>query len=849
MLKQPITFIVDWCWRHGAAVALAYLLISGALGYYAVSHLTLDTDQAHMISPNLPYRLAEQALDKAFPQNAGTLVVVIDADSSAKAEDAVDRLQASLEPRQDLFRSVRRPPEELLFRSRGLLFLSEDDLTALSDRLVAAQPLIGTLAQDPSLRGFLAAVDLAEQGVSRGQTGQETLRPLLEQLDLPAAAIAAGKAPKAAAWPALFGAMAEHDVAQRVLLTQPVLAFEELVAGHGPSAAIRQAAEKLGLTVQNGFKVRLTGSVALADANFATVTEGTAINGPLMLLAVVGLIYLAVKSLRIVVSIMLSLVAGLALTLFFGVVAVGSLNPISIAFGVMFVGIAVDFAIQFVVRFRDEQEREPDSYQAMRQAAGESAAPLSLAAIATAVGFLSFVPTDYTGVSQLGLIAGGGMVIALFVDFTLLPALLALLPPKKLTQSMALPWAAGDLWLVRHGRLVVALAGLGALVGLGLTPSLPLDFNPLHLQSKKTEAVATFNELALNPDNGVFSVDLLMDPATITAARARCGDHPEILRCLSLADFVPDHQTEKMAIIADLNSVLGTTLTPQHVMAPPSAETLRQSLRQTADRLGAGGVAEHMRQVAAMDDHAILALQQAVVDTLPDLLSQLRRMLALQPFTSENLQPSLVADWRAADGRLRLEVFPKGDMERATDRRAFLAAVVALDGGAAAGPPMSIEQSGKVVIRAFLQAGLAALAAIFVMLWLLLRRVRDALLVLLPLVVGALLTVIACVVTGLAINYANIIALPLLLGVGVAFNIYFVINWRKGVTTPLQSPTTRAVLYSALTTGCAFGSLAASPHLGTASMGLLLFLSLGLSVATTFLLLPAWFSILPKIKR
>jgi predicted RND superfamily exporter protein len=141
---------------------------------------------------------------------------------------------------------------------------------------------------------------------------------------------------------------------------------------------------------------------------------------------------------------------------------------------------------------------------------------------------------------------------------------------------------------------------------------------------------------------------------------------------------------------------------------------------------------------------------------------------------------------------------------------------------------------------------LAALIAIFALLWLLLRKVRDALLVLLPLLVGALLTVIGCVVSGLAINYANIIALPLLLGIGVAFNIYFVINWRNGVTTPLQSPTTRAVLYSALTTGCAFGSLAASPHLGTASMGLLLFLSLALSVGSTFVLLPALFSLMPK---
>jgi predicted RND superfamily exporter protein len=208
-----------------------------------------------------------------------------------------------------------------------------------------------------------------------------------------------------------------------------------------------------------------------------------------------------------------------------------------------------------------------------------------------------------------------------------------------------------------------------------------------------------------------------------------------------------------------------------------------------------------------------------------------------------------VADWRAADGRERLQIYPKGDINSRTDRRAFNQAVAAItDGALVSGPPISIEQSGHIVVDAFIRAGLVAVVVIFALLWLLLRKVRDSLFVLLPLVVGALLTVIGCVVSGLAINYANIIALPLLLGVGVAFNIYFVINWRYGITRPLQSPTTRAVLFSALTTASAFGSLAVSPHLGTASMGFLLFLSLGLSVTTTFLLLPALFAVLDKRK-
>jgi hopanoid biosynthesis associated RND transporter like protein HpnN len=483
----------------------------------------------------------------------------------------------------------------------------------------------------------------------------------------------------------------------------------------------------------------------------------------------------------------------------------------------------------------------------MQAAARESAAPLSLAAIATAAGFLSFVPTDYTGVSQLGLIAGFGMIVALIIDFTLLPALLALLPLKRLDHSMILPWAPADSWLARHAKPVVAVTIIGTLVGLALLPLLPLDFNPLHLQNSKTEPVAAYEDLAKDPDNGVFAVNVLATSDKIAVLEAKCAGRPEILRCLSLKDFVPDQQDDKMAVIQDLAGLLGPTLTPSQILPPPDAEQLRQALRSTADRLGDNPLALHLRAVADKDDAAILSLQNALIGSLPDLLDQLRQVLRTKPVDSAHLPAELVSDWQSADGRQKLKIFPKADMNDGVARRAFVAVVTELVGDELAdGPPISIEQSGKVVVRAFIQAGLTAMLVLFLLLWLMLRKVRDAVLVLLPLVVGALLTVIACVVSGLAINYANIIALPLLLGVGVAFNIYFVINWRYGVTTPLQSPTTRAVLFSALTTGCAFGSLAVSPHVGTASMGLLLFISLGLSVASTFVLLPALFKVMKR---
>jgi predicted RND superfamily exporter protein len=220
------------------------------------------------------------------------------------------------------------------------------------------------------------------------------------------------------------------------------------------------------------------------------------------------------------------------------------------------------------------------------------------------------------------------------------------------------------------------------------------------------------------------------------------------------------------------------------------------------------------------------------------MLGQLRAAMQAGPVTLASLPDELRRDWVASDGRARIEVFPKGNANDNETLRRFVAAVRAL-APEATGAPVSIQESSRTVVRAFLLAGLWALLAIIVLLALTLRRTTDVLLTLAPLVLSGLATLAICVVIGLPLNFENIIALPLLFGIGVAFNIYFVMAWRAGRRELLQSSLTRAVIFSALTTGTAFGSLWLSHHPGTSSMGELLALSLACTLAATLLFLPA----------
>src|SRR5579884_4182641 len=232
------------------------------------------------------------------------------------------------------------------------------------------------------------------------------------------------------------------------------------------------------------------------------------------------------------------------------------------------------------------------------------------------------------------------------------------------------------------------------------------------------------------------------------------------------------------------------------------------------------------------------ALRQALIAPLPDELNRLRALIAAQPVTIATLQPDLRRAWMAPDGRTRVEVFPRGNPRDHAVLRRFVAALrrVAPD---ATGTPVTIQESGRTITGAFAEAGLIAILAITALLLAVLRRPRDVALVLAPLLLSGLLTLATTVVIGMPLNYANIIALPLLLGIGVAFDIYFVMNWRAGLSEHLQSSTARAVIFSALTTASAFGSLALSSQPGMAAMGKLLAISLLATLFCAMLILPA----------
>ncbi len=852
-IARTITAIVNFCRRFKWSVIALAILVTAASGQYAAMHFNITTDTNEFISPNLPWRQNLIAMDKAFPQRADQIVVVIDAKTPELAEAATELLTERLKTRPDLFSSVLRPDGGPFFNRNGLLYLPVADVQSTIDGLFKAQPFLSVLASDQSLRGVVDAFSFINKGVrAKAGTYDDFDRPLVALGDA-FDSLLAGR-PTFFSWRGLLaGEPPDPRELRRFIQVKPVLDYAALQPGEAPSNFIRSSWRELGYASTPGVRLRLTGPVPLADEEFATLADGAGLNGAITALVVLFIIWRALKSPSIVLAVALSVVAGLSVTAAVGLWMVGALNLISVAFAVLFVGIGVDFGIQFSVRYRAERYKVPDFDRALSLASAHVGRPLALAAAATAAGFYSFLPTDYRGVSELGLIAGTGMFIAFFAAITVLPALLAIFRPPAEAEPVGYQFLAPvDEFMARH-RYAIIIGTLGvALAGTPLLAHLRFDFNPIDLRSPKVESVATLLDLMKDPATDTNTVDVLAP--SIEASRplaAKLAALPEVAQVVTIESFVPADQDQKLPIIQRAAAALGPILDPSRAIEPPTDEDDIAALNKAADAFattaddlkGKGAddarrLAGLLRKMAEAPPAMREAARQALLPGLKTMLDLLRNSLSAQEVTIASIPHDLARDWVTPDGRARIAVSPNGNSNDNATLARFTKAVQQID-PKATGEPIAVQESGNTIVRAFIEAGFWALLSISILLWVVLRRLSDVLLTLVPLLLAGAVTLEITVLIGLPLNFANIIALPLLLGLGVAFKIYFVMAWRAGTTKLLQSSLTRAVFFSAMTTATAFGSLWLSKHPGTSSMGKLLALSLVCTLAAAILFQPA----------
>jgi hypothetical protein len=849
MLTAAVVKVIDFCVRRAWGVLIVALLMAVAAGAYAATHFEINSDINALLSKSVGWRQREIVFENAFRQY-GLIDVVVEAPTPELTSAATNALTQALAKDNPRFESVASAGGAEFFARHGLLFEPTDKLARTLSALSQGDALIGDLNGDPSLRGLISGLEDVLIGVNSGKLKLDDLARPLTMVCNTLDNLLAGR-PASFSWRAMAEGGTPPSTEMRGFIeVRPVLDFAALQPGQAASDAIRQTAAPIAAKYQAS--VRLTGPVAMSDEEFGTIKENAARNGIVTLAIVLFILWLALRSGRLILAIVINLFVGLTLTAALGLFMVGAFNLISIYFAVLFVGIGVDFGIQFSVRYRAERHENDNLQEAILRAGFHVGAPLTLAALATAAGFLSFLPTDYRGVAELGQIAGCGMLIAFATTITLLPALIRLLNPPGEPEPLGYKSLAPvDEFMARHRIGILVGTGVAVIGALPLLHWLTFDFNPINLRDPHTESIATYLELAHDPSTNLNAIQLLAPSlAQANTIAASVSTLPEVSHAMTLSSFIPAQQSEKLSLMKKAEDALSAAFDPKNALKPPTDAENVDALNEGATRLLAaagdqkGPGADVVKRLAALlkglagGDAGLRAkAQETFTWPLRATLDGLKTSLQAGEITRASLPPDLVKDWITSDGRARVSIAPKGNPDDNEAMRRFARSVLAVEPDATEGP-ISIVEAGNTIVKAFIEAGLWAMASIAVLLWIVLRRIGDVLLTLIPLTVAGVVTMELCVVIGMPLNFANIIALPLLLGVGVAFKIYYIMAWREGQTNLLQTSLTRAVIYSALTTATAFGSLWFSSHPGTSSMGKLLALSLACTLAAAVLFQP-----------
>jgi len=788
-----------------------------------------------------------RTLRTAFPQIKTDVIVIVRGDTLDETDAFAAALTERLSARKSEIESVFAPAQDPFFARNGLLYLKEDEIERRLGQMTRAASLIETLVRSPTTDTLYRTLAENDELAERSDLGKETLQSLYAELAHVAEASIAGES-RPFSWLGALGA--DEPTLEgfiRLVYATPALDFSRLQPAKPAIAAIREDIAALNQEFGGRVEAFVTGDPALRAEELESVTTGIGLSFLLSFIIVAILLFWCFRSGWLSLITLAILIITLAFTSAFAAAAIGELNLVSVAFTVLLVGLGLDFSIHLLLHYQERLSAGQSKREALQGSMHEVGPAMLLAAVTTSLAFFSFIPTKFDGIAQLGVIAGVGVLIAMLVSVTFAPAALGLAPvqprkksspardqKKRTAEQMAIPIAT----------LTIAIG----LVSLALLPQARFDADPMALRNPDSQSVQGFNLLFADDDTQPYRLSLIVRSASEAAevsARARALGSVATTR--SLPDFVPSAQDAKLELIDFASGSLVFALDSEPSSSPGGGGVGADAL---IGRLNAAYQDGPARRLAASLERlranagASLKMEENVFRYWPPLIARLRAQFDADYVTLNDLPPALASRYRSSDGLWRVDILPSEDVRDPAKLARFVAEVEALFPDVSGGA-LQTRKAGAVISASMLEATGLALAVISVFLFILLRRALLVFLMLAPLALAASLTSAAGVLLNIPFNYANVIVLPLLLGIGVDSGIHLVMRNQQvragenvyGTSTP------RAVLFSSLTTVGSFGSLMLSPHRGTASMGELLSIAIAFTLICTLFVLPAAFRI------
>jgi hopanoid biosynthesis associated RND transporter like protein HpnN len=861
--------------------AVLLIAIAAAVGSAAwtAGHLGYKVSRTDLLDPDSDYNKLWIDYIREFGEDDDA-VIVVEGSSRADVIPVLEELSREVAGREELFRSVLHEVDLSRIRSKGLHYLSPADLAAIDRFVERTQPIldggwtqlrVGTMVAGMAgqmVAGQAAMGDAATTGESTLAAIERYSESLLAGLDAPAPV--PGRPPEyVSPWPSMpesLGTLrdlsSEHLLAKGGTLGFVLLRLVKQEGGFaGASAATDELRQIIGRVERRhpATTIGLTGLPVMEDDEMRTSQESMIWASGLSLAAVALVIIAGFGGVRHALLANGVLVIGMAWAFAWAAASVGHLNILSVTFAVTMIGVGIDYGTYYVGRYLECRRRGRDCREALLETSGTVGPGILTGAVTTSVAFFSAALTSFVGVAELGLIAGGGILLCCAAELLVLPAALAIVDRSFLGRRIPEPvpvhaWLAP---LMRHPRFV-ALAAVACTFALaGGLPDLDYDHNLLNMQAEGLESVAVEKRLLAECDQSVwYALSIADSREELLERKAQLEALPSVERIDEIASLLPgDEELKRPAIERIRERLAGLPERPPEIPVDrldALGETLAWAQGEASRRPGGLRTAWHLERTRdslrtkGPEEcyQALAAFQQRAAG---DLLSRLHALAAVsnpEPPALDDLPPSLVERFVGSSGRHLLKIYGRGDIWHFESLERFVREVRSVD-PRATGNPLQAYEASLEMKRSYEQAGLSALAVILVVLWLDFRSLRYSLLAVLPLAVGIAQMLGLMGLVGIDLNPANLIGIPLIMGIAVDYGVHVVHDFleRPGPYR-MSASTANSVLVDALTTILGFGALMVASHRGLESLGRLLTLGVTTCTVTSLVFLPALLTLL-----
>ncbi|MFP6808702.1 MAG: MMPL family transporter [Pseudomonadales bacterium] len=847
LLISWTNFVINRPWQILTAISLVTLL---AL-YISITQFSINSNTAELIRQNTPWKKVHRDFMKSFPQYANNTFVVVSGKTLSSVSSVSKSLEAQLLSKSDIFQLVYSPANDKFLDSHALLFVDPEDLDALVSNLADAQPILSSVAHDPNVRGLFGLLSNALNGgedVPDSMAGFATL--LADNIDR---TLAGNGSP--VAWRDELVKRDSDEDYYNIIFVQGRQNFGENLPNAQLLQEIRSIIDGLQHPSKDLVEIRLTGQVPLDNGEVQSAIDSAQLAASIAAVFLMFILIFGVGSIRIIVATYMTMAIGLIWTSAYAILVVGQYNTISIIFLVMFIGLGVDFAIHLSLRYQEDLLQH-DTKGALVSTNRDLGPAITLCGITSAIGFLSFVPTEYVGLAELGIISGGGMLIAVFVSLTVIPAFFTVVKkPVAMPQTVALNSISELLHQYRHAIIAVTfvIGGLAAYVAKDTY----FDYSTLSLKNQGSEAMTTFRDLQERDVITDYAISYVA-PDMETARRVK----QKLLTLATVsdvkipADYVPNSQEEKLYILEDAQFMLASTFYGQanktrygndertvaiDRLFSASTRFIQSSGTNDSKLLAAiHHLNNSLGTLKRSEDHLKIQFEDNVIPPLLLELQWLNRAINVGEIQFNDLPRKLIERIVSKDGEVLVTITPSQDIVPVKAMREFTTEVQGVVEHAT-GRLITELGVGDIVIASFKTAISIAVISIFVILLIALGSIIDTVLVFIPLAITTLITLAFSVAMNMPLNMANVVVLPLIFGLGVDNGIHVVERFHESASLEklMLSSTPRAVLLSTLTTLGTFGALSFSDHQGIYSIGVLLTCALSTLMIMTLIALPA----------